>query len=378
MKPDDSKSRRLVIIVGAGSTYSDAYDQNLPVDKRPPLDKGFFKNITDPEDKERVKNINEYMIKFYGLDILDPENDAIENVMRFIYSDLFNISQKENAEGAFQEMLHLYGKRIAETTNNLGPVNQLNLFKIIEYYLSQGFAPENITFVTYNHDLQIEKILEKIAFMGQYRNLMNLDVFPSYYCLSIEKGNITKPKTKKHKSVKIFNVHITKEPAIKLLKMHGSLNWYSLHKDTNANPEKLSQSDRKILLTQRQEIDLNMKVSQQVDQSAPYTLPIIVPPVIHKSEIFHDEIKTLWKHAEDALQCAHEIVIFGYSCSLNDFESVNLLKRAIRKNKNMGFLTVIDPSSEVLKRFVDLLKPNKLQYFPNAGNFIKYHMTRDN
>jgi len=41
----DPKNRQLTIVVGAGSTYSDAYDLNLPIDKRPPLDRGFFLRI---------------------------------------------------------------------------------------------------------------------------------------------------------------------------------------------------------------------------------------------------------------------------------------------------------------------------------------------
>ena len=152
--------------------------------------------------------------------------------------------------------------------------------------------------------------------------------------------------------------------------MHGSLNWYSIHKENRITPERMADVDRRVWLTQRKEISLDMKVADRVGGDSPFLFPIVVPPVIHKSEIFHEEIKMLWKHAETALISAHEIIFFGYSCSPLDFESSNLFKRAIRKNADLEKITVIDPSSEVLKRYVDLLQPKQVNYFTNAKTFV--------
>lgn len=369
MVADNPAERQLTIVVGAGSTYSDAYDLNLPIEKQPPLDRGFFKNITDSSDLERVKKINQYFLNNYSLNILDEENDAIENAMRFIYTDLFNLSLQDQAEIAFHELLFLYNKRIAETTNQLGTIYKLNLFKILDYYLSQGYLPENITFVTYNHDLQIEKILEELHHKIDYQHFTTLDVFPSYYMINIEKKAITKPKNMK-RHLQIFDVNISAKPTVKLLKMHGSLNWYSLNKNDRISPHMLADSDRKMLITQRKNINLEMKVADRLGNGATFSFPVIVPPVIHKSEIFHDKIKKLWEYAENALRTSHEIMIFGYSCSPFDFESSNLFKRAIRKNTRCDNFIVIDPSSEVLKRYVDLLNLKRVSYYANAKNFI--------
>jgi hypothetical protein len=366
----DPKNRQLTIVVGAGSTYSDAYDLNLPIDERPPLDRGFFNNITKSQDRERVDRINEYFKENYGFDILDEENDAIENAMRYIYVDLFNLSLKEKAENAYNDLLFLYNKRIAETTNHLGTIKQLNLYKILDQFLSDGYLPEKITFVTYNHDLQIEKILEELNQTEHFQRYSTLDVFPSYYLININKSAITKPKDPNNR-IKIFKVNFSDLPTIKILKMHGSLNWYSFHKGDRITHKSLADSDRRIWLTQRKEISLDMKVSEQIANNSPFMFPIIVPPVIHKSEIFHDDIKMLWKHAETALQTCNDLVIFGYSCSALDFESSNLFKRACRKNSALENITIIDPSSEVLKRYVDLLKPRRLSYYTSAKNFIE-------
>jgi hypothetical protein len=366
----DLKNRQLTIVVGAGSTYSDAYDLSLPIDKRPPLDRGFFNNITNSQDRERVDRINEYFKENYGFDILDEENDAIENAMRYIYVDLFNLSLKEEAETAYNDLLFLYNKRIAETTNHLEPINELNLYKILEHFLSIGYLPENITFVTYNHDLQIEKILEELNQTGKFQRSSTLDVFPCYYQINIDKSAITKPNDPRNR-IKIFQANFRDSPTIKIFKMHGSLNWYSFHKGDRITHESLADVDRKIWLTQRKEINLDMRVTDRIAQGSKFMFPIVVPPVIHKSEIFHDEIKQIWKHAEKALKSSHELLIFGYSCSPLDFESSNLFKRAIRNNIVLKKITIIDPSSEVLKRYVDLLNPKGASYFINAKTFIE-------
>lgn len=369
MREMEPTPRQLVVVVGAGSTYSDAIDQNIPKEQRPPLDKGFFKNITNFHDRERVARINEYFKENYGFDIFDDENDTIENAMRYIYTDLFNLSLKQQAENVYNDLLFIYNKRIAETTNQLTGIKELNLYKILDHFLSIGYLPENITFITYNHDLQIEKILEELHRTEQYQRYSTLDVFPKYYLLNIEKSAITKPKDPMH-LIKLFKVNFSDKPTIKVLKMHGSLNWYSFYKGKRITFERLANEDRRIWLTQREEINLDMQVTDRIAQGSKFMFPIVVPPVIHKSEIFHEEIKRLWKYAEDALQTCNEMVIFGYSCSALDFESSNLFKRAVRKNTILKNITIIDPNSEVLKRYVDLLHPKHVNYYASAKNFI--------
>jgi len=53
------------------------------------------------------------------------------------------------------------------------------------------------------------------------------------------------------------------------------------------------------------------------------------------------------------------------------FRKLQFVKRAIRKNTFLGTITVIDPNSDVLKRYVDLLKPKRVNYFAKAKAFIE-------
>jgi len=289
--------------------------------------------------------------------------------MRYIFIDLFNLSLKEKAGSAYNDLLFLYNKRIAETTNHLDPIKELNLYKILEHFLSIGYLPENVTFVTYNHDLQIEKILEELNQTKKIQGYTTLDAFPSYYQINIDKTQITKPTDPRNR-MKIFDVNFREIPTIKILKLHGSLNWYSFHKGHQITHESLADANRRIWLTQRKEISMDMKVSDRIAHESPFMFPVVVPPIIHKSEIFHDEIKQIWKNAEKALKSSHELLIFGYSCSPLDFESSNLFKRAVRKNPLLENITIIDPSSDVLKRYVDLLNPKGVSYYTSAKNYL--------
>jgi hypothetical protein len=99
-----------------------------------------------------------------------------------------------------------------------------------------------------------------------------------------------------------------------------------------------------------------------------YTLPVVVPPVTHKSAVLHNALKPVWSESEEALKKCNELVIFGYSCPSLDFESSNQLRRALR-GKN-AHISVIDPDGAVAARYIDLLAPERLSYFPSANAFL--------
>ncbi len=75
-----------------------------------------------------------------------------------------------------------------------------------------------------------------------------------------------------------------------------------------------------------------------------YTLPVIIPPVTHKSSVLHKALDPVWTLAETRLIEADDVVVFGYSCPPLDFESANLMTRAQRQRGEGSSLSVIDPN----------------------------------
>jgi hypothetical protein len=157
------------------------------------------------------------------------------------------------------------------------------------------------------------------------------------------------------------------EDCIRLLKLHGSLNWYPTH--TSATPSRLAMLNpaRRLSVTRRRTIAPDMTLTRK---RKVYTLPVVVPPVNHKSSVMPTPLGRVWTLAERRLIDADEIVVFGYSCPALDFESANLLTRAEMKRTDRAHLSVIDPNGAVAMRYIDLLSPTRLTYYSSGHAFL--------
>ncbi len=353
-------AQKICLVVGAGCTVADAL--SLPKKERPPLDKGFF-SIANKTNSGVTNKIKLYITEIYGLDILLPENDSLETVMAKVYTDIFDPKLKDEATKVFRVLISLFNRRLANTTNSLPATRKRYLYRIISDYLRTGVEPEDITIITFNQDIQIEKILNKLEKTESYKSKGKIFNFP--FCYSIDFDAITAPTGHRKE---LFDEGDKSSKGIKLLKLHGSLNWYSLHTSPNISPIAMFREDRRIKVTRRQTINTQMRyVGGRHSQC---TLPVIVPPVSHKSGILHNRIRTLWAEAEKALKTANEILIIGYSCPAMDFESSNLVQRSL-KDGGYEVLWVIDPDPRILMRYVELIKPEKITYFPYAHDYLE-------
>ncbi len=359
-------SRKISLIIGAGCTVSDV--STRPKIWRPPLDKGFFSiaNTTNPTE---AKIIVSYITENYGLDILQPENDSLEQVMAMIYTDVFDPNLEHNSSRVFRELITLFNQRLADTTNNLRATQQRYLYRIVSYYLKNGVKPKDITIVTFNQDIQIEKVLYKLAQTERYKKIGTIFNFPYCYSIPISSATVTGPTGTKSKEGLFKLANDSNLKGIRILKLHGSLNWHSTHRSRKPSPRAMFRPNRVIRITQRQIIATQMTFTGT--HHAQHTLPVIVPPVTHKSAILHNYIKPLWRMAEQELRAANEVVIFGYSCPVMDFESSNLIQRSLKEAAKYKDLSIIDPDSSVLTRYINLIKPPQITCYPSATDFLQ-------
>lgn len=283
--------------------------------------------------------------------------------MAKIYTDIFNPHLKDKASEVFRELIRLFNRRLADTTNKLSATRGRYLYRIISDFLRTGVAPGNITIITFNQDIQIEKILNKLELTESYRAKGKIFDFPS--CYAIDFSSITSPPHDK----KLFAKGPLTPGGIKLLKLHGSLNWYSIHNSANISARAMFKANRQIYVTRRQTIDPQMRHTG--GSRSQHTMPVIIPPVTHKSAILHDTIRPLWRQAEKTLKIADEIVIFGYSCPATDFESSNLIQRSMRNNSKYENVWVIDTDPHVLVRYIDLIKPLQITYHQSAKDYLQ-------
>lgn len=117
---------------------------------------------------------------------------------------------------------------------------------------------------------------------------------------------------------------------IKLLKLHGSVNW--LYCDNPNHPIHVYNSWQ----AQRVRLDYCIKCDYQLSK-------LIVPPVWHKRD-FAQRIGELWETAADELCIADRIVVIGYSLRSLDFSAKHLLLLSNYLNRKVKVEIVNGPN----------------------------------
>ena len=353
---------KTVIIVGAGSTLSDALSR--PKRDRPPLDRGFFRACSKKKYGE-LKEIQKYLIKYYDIDPISEEYDSLEKIMAIVYADINNPILQDKSTDTFIKIIQLFNRRIAETTNSLNITNRSNLYRIIAKKLQDNVHPDDLSIVTFNQDIHIEKTLEKLQKTRKYSAYGDIFSFPGCYRISDAHSRLTRPPQKE----KIFTVSRSKDKGIAVFKLHGSLNWFSIHELHDVPKNAILGRNKKFKITPRKNISVEMTYKAQSKRM--YTFPLIIPPVNHKASIIHDDLLPIWKLAEKKLTNANEIIVFGYSCPPTDFESANMLRRVTNNGVNPQSFVVIDPSPSTFQRYIELTCLDHLSFFRDCNAYIK-------
>lgn len=315
-----------------------------------------------------VRTVGRYIAETYDMDIRNPDHDSLEGVMGQIYTDIFNPRLRESALLAFRTLIRVFSTRLATTTNDIRPTNKRLLYRIVARYLGdQRVDPGDLTIVTFNQDIQVEKILHSMSDVPRWASLSSrIFNFPGLYRIGVPPSRVTSPTTGGEASA--FPEQDREDGCIRLLKLHGSLNWYSAHVSREPSANAMFKPTRDIYITRRLTIDPNMALSSTVRNL--YTLPVIVPPVSHKSAVLHNEMAEIWRLSEECLASADELVIFGYSCPALDFESSNQLRRSQMSRVVQPSIHVIDPQPAVTTRYIGLLGAKRLSYYASAHDFL--------
>lgn len=359
--------RKVVMIAGAGATRSDAEDLQVPKAECPPLDRGFFAGVKQgrKDEYDGFLPVGKYMADNYGIDITDDRHDSLEKVMGVIYSDAVSSTRGADESGAGDALRHLLllvPRRIADTTNPLVPSAKSNICRIASGLLREGVSPNNLTIITFNYDLQAEKALHIIH--GRQGGVFD---FPR--CYGLPPWRITRPRGK---DAAVFRPGATRG-GVRVLKLHGSLNWLGMHPTFLSAEEMLASSDEKNMrITPRISVNFDMKIHRKIikeEKAEMETYPLIIPPVAHKAALFPAALAGIWQRARDALKEATDVVIFGYSCPQQDTEVANLIGGGLYQNPSAR-VCVIDISSATVGRYIDLTGLSRLHFYRTAGAFV--------
>lgn len=313
----------VVIIFGAGASRGGLADRKIP----PPVDKDFFDianqlahHGTPKLAKEVLKDVWELYGRTNGVGLeayyRDLETRGIIN--EFAKS----ANQPKNWRKRERDLVELIRRVYVETTVDSTTREHLRS-KIHEGILTE--LRKKDTIVTFNYDLMIEEALR------------NADIWNPVDGYGIKTSGKTKGWAKgwlNHKKGR------EKRSAIKLLKLHGSLNWQS-------KPWGIRLQPRPYLVSTRDGKTRFEKIS------------ILAPG--WKKPIDKNPYRKFWRAARLQLEKCKTLIVLGYSLPETDLLAQSLLAEVARmrakRKEYLKQLHLADPDKSVKERFVKLFTP---------------------
>ena len=344
-----------VVLVGAGATLAEALPRRPRRSLMPPLDGTFFA-LCHAARLQGTDVVRRYMRDHFGLD--PHEGYPMEVIFNFVYSDVFSAAPPPDALDAYWALVEMYSAAIARTTNVLSGTSRMGVGAIVR---AMWKIDRDITFITFNQDLVIEKALDAASGSGTYSDIP-WNIWTCYYrdfeaFLFPTRG----------RSFDFRGGRNAPDPSIEVLKLHGSLNWVWRANTREDARNSIPRPGARIYCLTAQNIEGDLVL--QYEQDERYLLPLVVPPIYEKGSHYRDFLGPLWARAREALANAERVVVFGYSFPSADFSARALLRAAFHEGTNDKRVDVIDinPSvSSLLSEFLDL---PSCYFFRNVPSF---------
>ncbi len=358
---------KLVLLLGSGATRAQA-PNGVTKSDQPPLDQNFFSQFKESNGSDSdLLEVENYIKDTYGYEITQTSLDSFEAVASIIYSDSYSSRTGASAYPVLLSLIQFLSARIAATVNPLRPDMSNALEQILNHAIFER-GPDNVSIVTFNYDIQVERSLRDLS---EQLIPKSDKVFRFPGCYRLRKYDV---RTLVNSQPLLPKSSLSEASAgIPVLKLHGSLNWYSGYQSsTPAQRQFLSPSKtRRIRIGNIDHIP-NWPIGVFTGNSRRLRgYPTLVPPVPNKSSLFHDEISRLWSLAFGELSTADEILVFGYSCPNADQEAANLIRSAAGLNSNLSRVSIIDPNPGVIARFADLTASKSISWHYEVDEFLQ-------
>jgi hypothetical protein len=347
----ENDNQKTVVVMGAGASLSQAtHFRPKKSRKHPPLDGNFFskceslkKGKKDVVDTDSLWNSFKRELEVVGgfPSTFGNINYSMEQFFADVYFEAFGNKSKE-AFAIYKKLLRLYVGVISETTDWI--VNN-NKRGILEKILSSlASSSENLEVITFNHDLILESVAEKISknrgwslsdLYGQneFEHLVPLDDVPMF-----QKGDGAS----------------SKEPPFHLLKLHGSLNWVVRTQQEEPSISALFPDEgKKLFLFNKKSFYKGEYFQSQENKGRKNwpLWPLIVPPIYDKQKIIGQGlIDKVWEKAFSEVSSANKLVFIGYSFPDADVWATQMFRRALWQNDNINSLELVNPDSGVVTK----------------------------
>lgn len=334
-------------------------------DTWPPLDTTFFETAA----RRRIAitpGLRRYFTNVIGIDPTETtlREFRMEEVFKDAFYDLDENHTDKTVLNGYIDLVDLYLRLLRETTNWLcedgrtgAPIGRL--------LAAAARRAEDLSIITFNHDLVIENEIFKRAQLRQR------------WCLDEGYGSLgaTFVAATPVGTAPVFPLHASgscdhRRP-IRILKLHGSLNW--IVKLTSSRPTanflRGKAGPKTVhLLTRRQVIARGAMLRTGTGRTRWETWPVVVPPVYAKQAL-RSAVQEAWSDARSALLDADRIVFFGYSLPGVDIEAEKLIERSLAKSP-APWVDVVNPAPAAAARFAEVAKTVPVRWYPSLDDYL--------
>jgi hypothetical protein len=361
---------RICLVFGAGASFANAKHYR-PVNKQetlPPLDYTFFQKFAQLGINVPLA-LRAYAARLPAGSPFGQRDARMEVFIRDVFHDFLRDQDDANSEGvgAYRRLVALYTTVLRQTTDWVrkstysgGPVGKL--------IAEAASVAEHVDVVTFNHDLMIENEIYK------RRRISPLWCINRGYGALDTSGDLFSTNGEPH-----FREHgpdCDHSTAIQVHKMHGSLNWFIKMRARNPTPNILSgrvKNPEVLIVKDRSLREIRaVRMTKTEGRNRWWVWPVIVPPIYGKQALIGAYMPSVWTEARAALEDADRVLFFGYSLPSADIEAEKLFQRSLLAayKKDLPWIDVIDPSTDVIKRYADILPPVPLRRYPDYDAFF--------
>lgn len=311
----DGARRKTLVVLGAGATRGASFVNNTGPQKLPPLDKDFFQQMARTPLNKSVQRKADKLLKFTRDNFRTEVGLSMEEFLSEVeYTDQFheefNIDPGPKVKD-YQKALENFHYVLPEMLKKSCGEECKFHNKLAENLYTHDCV------VSFNYDCVIDRALKN-------HTLKRWDPDKNGYGFSISGGG---EHWKNHSTGRKV------ENSIKLLKLHGSMNW------------KRKEGGDEIELVEDLDQVKNLKGS-------------IIPPTWFK-DLNQSPFKSIWKRAREKVRSARIIIVVGYSVPETDLFSKSLFKveaGSKRKREKLDLLVLVNPDEQARGRFVNMVE----------------------
>ncbi len=329
---------------------------NVALGRRPPLDKDFF-IIAEKINKALTDRVTDSLTSLVG-DYAKVLKGSLETAATYLYIKAIDSKKGSVYHEAMLDLLKLLGIVIGHTTNTISLSPRSLIYRFVLGELNKLTSPEDLTIITFNYDMLLERVLDEISLRG------HSDIFHFPGCYRFD--GLT--RAQKVTGLSQFPVKSFEHSGVSLFKLHGSLNWQSVHTSTSPTPSAMFNPNRELHILDSPLVQGGLTWRRKAKLM--YMNPVIVPPVSGKRGMIHSNMLPLWVKAGKALSSADRVVITGYSCPPLDLEARILLSENLRSNDNKK-IYVIDPDPKTASKFVDLCGVGHITMYTSIKDWVQ-------